>query len=119
MTPMLMLTLRFLKLCFAALFSAGVLGTIVSDDLATRKRSAFVLASLGFGGSWAIGFVLTPSTGASYLSTFVLGGMVTSMTALHIALYRAGKDGRGGRVSAAIGVIALIATYALMGYRPV
>jgi MFS family permease len=117
-SPMLMLTLRFLKLCFAALFAAGVLGTIVSDDLPTRKRSAHVLAGMGFGGSWILGFVLTPSTGASYLSAFVLGGMVTSMTALHIALYRAGKEGRGGRTSAVVGVLALIATYALMGYRP-
>ena len=96
----MMLTLRFAKLCFAALFTAGVLGTIVSSDPVTRRRSAYFLAGPGFGGSWALGFVLVPVTGASYLAPFALLGMVTSMTALHVALFRAGKDGRGGKASA-------------------
>lgn len=118
MSAALVLTLRFAKLCFAALFASGVLGTLVSDDPVTRKRSAYLLAGPGFGGSWALGFVLTPLSGASYLAPFVLVGMLTSMLALHIALYRAGKPGRGGRTSVLVGTLALLGTFALMTFRP-
>jgi hypothetical protein len=118
-SPTLLLGLRFAKLCFAALFVSGVLGTIVTDDVAARKRAAYLLAGPGFGGSWALGFVLTPVTGASYLAPFVLLGMLTSMTALHVALFRAGKAGRGGRTSAWVGALALLTTFALMTFRPV
>lgn len=118
MTPALMLSLRYLKLCAAALFVAGVLGTISTDDPRSRKRAAYFMAGPGFGASWLLGFVLTPTTGASYLAAFVLGGMVSSMVALHVALYRAGRDGRGGRASALVGVAALVTTFALMTFRP-
>jgi hypothetical protein len=118
LSPALALSLRFAKLCFAALFASGVIGTLVSDDAATRRRSAYLLAGPGFGGSWALGFVLTPLSGASYLAPFVLAGMLTSMVALHIALYRAGKPGRGGRTSVLVGALALLATFALMTFRP-
>lgn len=114
-----MLTLRFAKLCFAALFAAGVLGTLISTEPETRRRAAYFLAGPGFGGSWGLGFVLLPVTGASYLAPFALLGMVTSMTALHVALFRAGKAGRGGKTSAWVGALALLATFALMTFRPV
>jgi peptidoglycan/LPS O-acetylase OafA/YrhL len=117
-SPTLILTIRFAKLCFAALFVAGVLGTIHTDDTPGRKRAAYFLAGPGFGGSWALGFVLTPVSGASYLAPFVLGGMLSSMLALHVALYRAGKEGRGGRASAFVGIAALVLTFALMSFRP-
>lgn len=112
------LWLRFAKTLAVALYASGALGTLVARDLETRRRFAYLLAGPGFGLAWVFGFLLTFATGRSLLSAFILLSLVLSMTSLQGVLYLAGAEGRGGPISRSVVVLPLIATFALMVFRP-
>ncbi len=110
--------LRVLKiLAVAALFS-GTLGALIPRELRDRRLFAYALCGPGFGVAWACGFGLASIEELPLLSTWVIGSMVLSLFSLQVVLFAVGKDGRRGPVVAALAVAPLIATVALMVYRP-
>lgn len=114
----LLLALKLVKFLSVGLFVTGCLGSVVTSDQATRRRFAFLLAGPGFGLTLASGVLLVSVVGHSYLSIWVLLGMFGAFLSLQGALYVAGKEGRGGVGATLFVVGTLIATFALMVYRP-
>ena len=111
--------LRFFKLLSAFAFVAGSLGALVPGlDHAMRKRFVFAIAAPGFGATWALGFILVSLSGHSVMAPWVILSLVTSMVVLQVLLYLAGREGRGGPKSRGIALFCLIATIALMVWRP-
>jgi hypothetical protein len=113
-----LLLLRFVKLAAAMLLAAGTIGAFLPDALADRKRAALFLAGPGFGLSWAMGFVLAWARGQSPISGWLLGSMVLSIFSLNVVLWATGKEGRRSAAAAALAIGTLIATLALMVWRP-
>ena len=114
-----MLWLRFFKLLSAFAFVAGTIGAIVPGvGYAMRKRFVFAIAAPGFGATWALGFILVSLAGHSVLAPWVLLSLVTSMVVLQVLLYLAGREDRGGIKSRGIALFCLVATLALMVWRP-
>lgn len=114
----LLLALRFVKLLSVATLFAGTVGAFLPRDLEDRRRFAYGLAGPGFGLTWACGFGLASLESVPLLSTWVLGAVALSMLSLHFVLYAAGKDGRRTRLTAALAIAPLVATVALMVWRP-
>lgn len=113
------LWLRFFKLLSAFAFVAGTIGALVPGvDHAMRKRFVFAIAAPGFGATWALGFILVSVSGHSVMAPWVLLSLVSSMVVLQVLLYLAGREGRGGIKSRGIALFCLIATIALMVWRP-
>lgn len=114
-----MVWIRFFKLLSAFAFVAGSVGALVPGvEHAMRKRFVFAIAAPGFGATWALGFILVSLTGHSVMAPWVILSLVTSMVVLQVLLYLAGKEGRGGPKSRGIAVFCLVATIALMVWRP-
>lgn len=114
------LALRFLKVLSVSLFVAGALGATLPWSMphALRRRFAFHLAAPGFLLTWASGFVLAGLAGHSFLAPWILASLALSLFALHGVLYSAGKEGRAGAKPFAIVALLLLATIALMVWRP-
>jgi hypothetical protein len=113
-----LLLLRFIKvLAVAALFS-GTVGALVARDLADRRRFAYAVAGPGFGLTWACGFGLAAYEEIPILSTWILGALALSLLSLQVVLYAVGKEGRRTPLTAAMALLPLVATVALMVWRP-
>lgn len=114
----MLLLLKFVKvLAVAALFSGSV-GALWARDLGDRRRFAYALAGPGFGVTWACGFGLAAYEEVPILSTWILGAMALSLLSLQVVLYAVGKEGRRTGVTAAMALLPLVATVALMVWRP-
>jgi hypothetical protein len=114
----LLLLLRFAKVLAVAALFAGTTGAFLARDLRDRRVFAFVLAGPGFGLAWACGFGLAASMELPLLSTWALGAMVLSLFSLQVVLYGVGKEGRRGPIAAALALVPLVGTVALMVWRP-
>lgn len=114
----LLLALKLAKFVSVGLFVTGCLGAVVTTDFASRRRFAFLLAGPGFGLTLGVGIVLASVLGHSFLSLWLLLGFLGAVLSLQGALYVAGRDGRGGRGPTLFVVVTLVATSALMVYRP-
>lgn len=113
--------LRLLRLAkFIAVFAfvSGAVGTIVPGPVERRRVFAYRIAGPGFGLTWALGFLLTFLTGQSLLQTYILGALVLSFLTLQGVLFAAGKEGRPGPLGALFVVGTIVATVALMVFRP-
>ena len=110
--------LLFLKLLGVGALFAGSVGAILVRDLGDRRRFAYALAGPGFGVSWACGFGLTSLMSQSLLSTWAVGSMALSLLSINAVLWSVGKEGRRGAGAAAFVLVPLVATVALMVWRP-
>jgi hypothetical protein len=112
------LLLRFAKVLAVALLFAGTIGAVMPIDLQGRRKFAYAVAGPGFGLAWACGFGLAASMEQPLVSTWAIGGMVLSFFSLQVVLFSVGKEGRHGPVVAALALAPLVATVALMVWRP-
>ena len=90
---------------------------MLARDIDDRRRFAYALAGPGFGACWLLGFGLAAATGQSFLSAWILGSLALSFFSLQVVLYAVGKDGRRTPLTAALILVPLIATVALMVFR--
>lgn len=116
--PVLFLYLKLAKLLAVSVLFAGTIGTFLPRDFAERRRFAYLLAGPGFGATWIVGFALLVERTASFLSTWVLGGMALSFFSLNVVLWSAGREGRRSAIAATLALGSLVATAALMIWRP-
>ena len=114
-----MVWLRFAKLLAAFLFVSGAVGALMpglSHDL--RQRYVYRVAAPGFGLSWILGFLLAGLAGYSLFLPWIWLALLTSLLSLQGLLYLAGREGRGGIVPTMIVLLPLVATIALMVFKP-
>ncbi|MEO0325292.1 MAG: hypothetical protein AAF447_20210 [Myxococcota bacterium] len=116
----IILPLRFVKLLAVLMLVAGTVGATLPGEmpLAARRRFAFAFAGPGFGLTWITGIVLAWQLGHALLSTWVVTSLALSLLSLQGVLYVAGKDGRAGLRPALLAWLPLVATLALMVWRP-
>ena len=112
------LLLRAAKVLAVALLFAGSIGAVFARDLEERRRFAYHLAGPGFGAAWMLGFALALNQSASFLSTWVLGGLVLSLFSIQVVLYSVGREGRRGVGTAALVLLPLAGTVTLMIFKP-
>jgi hypothetical protein len=110
--------LRVLKLLSVAALFSGTVGAILPRDLGDRRVFAYALAGPGFGLAWASGFGLAGLEELPLLSTWVVSAMVLSLFSLQVVLFAVGKEGRRTPLVAALALVPLVATVAVMVYRP-
>ena len=110
--------LRFLKLLAVAALFSGTIGGVLPRELADRRRFAYALAGPAFGVVWACGFGLAAAEELSLLTLWAIGAMALSLFSLQVVLYAVGKDGRRTPAVAVLAVAPLVATVALMVWRP-
>jgi hypothetical protein len=116
-----LLALRFFKLVSVVLLFSGSLGAVMASDLADRRRFALRMGVPGLCLSWAFGFALVYQTSASLLTTWVLGALFLSFVSLQGLIFiaaRASQSERTGRGAAALVLLPLFSTLALMVWRP-
>jgi hypothetical protein len=113
-----LLLLRFAKVLAVALLFAGTVGAVLARDLRDRRVFAYALAGPGFGLAWACGFGLAAEMEMTIVSTWAIGAMALSLFSLQVVLYAVGKEGRRGPVVAALALAPLVATVALMVWKP-
>jgi len=110
--------LKFIKLLGVAALFSGTVGAFLPRDLGDRRRFAYALAGPGFGVTWACGFGLAAYEEIPILSGWLLGAMALSLLSLQVVLYGVGKDDRRSVASVALALLPLVATVALMVWRP-
>jgi hypothetical protein len=110
--------LRVIKLLSVAVLFAGTIGAFLPRDLRDRRVFAYALAGPGFGLAWATGFALGALEDLPLLSGWVIGGMACSLFSLQVVLFAVGKEGRRSAVAVSMALVPLVATVALMVYRP-
>ena len=112
------LLLRFAKILAVAALFTGTVGALLASDLRDRRLFAYALAGPGFGAAWACGFGLAAAMEVSIASTWIIGAIALSLFSLQVVLYAVGKDGRRGPLVAALALAPLVATVALMVWKP-
>lgn len=113
----LILSIRFAKLLSVTLLVAGTLGAFLPENLSDRRKFAYWIAGPAFGSTWIFGFLLAGLMGYSYLSSWILLSLATSLLSLNAVLYSVGREGRGRLRSSFIAMGALIGTMALMVWK--
>lgn len=99
-------------------FAAGVLSAVFPMEHKTRARLIYTLGGSGFLISWAAGFIYAPLIGYPLSQLWVLGSVATSVFTLNVLLYLAGKEERYGPIPCVLAALGLVATIALMVWRP-
>lgn len=115
---MLVPLLRFIKLLAVAGLFTGSVGALVPRDLRDRQIFAYAIAGPSFGVAWACGFGLVAQEDVPLLQTWILGAIALSLFSLQAVLFAVGKEGRRGP-GVTIAILApLVATVALMVWKP-
>lgn len=114
----MLLVLKFLKVLSVAALFTGTIGALLPVALEDRRRFAYALAGPGFGVTWACGFGLAAYEEIQLVSSWILGAMALSAFSLQVVLYAVGKDGRRTVGTAVAALLPLVATVALMIWRP-
>lgn len=114
----LLLVLRFLKLVAVAALAAGTLGAFVPTSLEDRQRAAYAIAGPGFGATWILGFLMAWGSGVSLFAAWIAGSVVLSLISINVVLWSAGKEGRRSATAAALAIATLLASLALMVWKP-
>ena len=114
----MLLTLRFLKLLAVAATLAGAAGAFLPAAHADRRRAALALFAPGLGATWTLGFLLAQLEDVSLFSTWVVAAMALSFASLQVILFSVARDGRRTSVTATLALAPLVATIALMVWRP-
>ena len=115
---MLLLVLRLVKLLAVGAAFAGTVGAFLPEDLVARRRAVFWLGAPGIGAAWAFGFFIAAEQGVSLLQGYLIGAMVLSFFTLQVLLWTVAKEGRRTGIAAALALVPLCATVALMVFRP-
>jgi hypothetical protein len=110
--------LRFLKVLSVAAVFAGTIGAFLPTSLRDRRVFGYGLAGPGFGAAWVCGFGLASVTRTSLLEWWVLSSFALSLFSLQVVLFAVGKDGRRRPGVAVLALLPLVATVALMVWRP-
>jgi hypothetical protein len=110
--------LRFVKLLAVAGLFTGSIGAFVPRDIADRRRFAYAIAGPSFGAAWLTGFGLAAQEEQPLLQTWILGALALSFFSLQAVLFAVGKEGRRGPGVAFAILAPLVATVALMVWRP-
>jgi hypothetical protein len=110
--------LRFVKLLAVAGVFTGSVGAVLPSALADRRRFAYLIAGPSYGLAWLCGFGLVAQEEQSFLQTWILGGLALSFFSLQAVLFAVGKDERRGPGVAVAILAPLVATVALMVWRP-
>ncbi len=110
--------LRFFKILAVAALFTGSIGAVLARDLGDRRRFAYALAGPGFGACFVLGFILSWSMSLPVVTTWVVSAMVLSLFSLQVVLFAVGKDGRRTWLTAVLVVAPLVATVALMIWKP-
>jgi hypothetical protein len=111
--------LRLIKVLAVAMVFTGTVGALLPRDLEDRRRFAYFIAGPGYGLAWLTGFVLAWTLEIPVLVFWVLTALALSMFSLQVVLFSVGREGRRGPVTAALALLPLVATVALMLWRPV
>ncbi|MGH7271694.1 MAG: hypothetical protein ACREJ3_14785 [Polyangiaceae bacterium] len=115
---MLILLLRFIKFLAVAGLFAGSIGAFVPRDLRDRRIFAYAIAGPSLGVTWACGFGLVAQEDVPLMQVWILGAFALSIFSLQAVLFAVGKEGRRGP-GVAIAILApLVATVALMVWKP-
>jgi hypothetical protein len=113
-----LLWLRFAKLLAVALLFSGTLGAFMPRAIEDRRRFAYVLAGPAFLATWASGFGLAYLLRTSLFEPWLLSAMALSFFSLQVVLFAVGREGRRGPVSVSLALVTLVASLALMVFRP-
>src|SRR5262245_36183670 len=106
--------LRFAKLLAVLALASGTIGAFVPKDLEDRQRAAYGLAGPGFVVSWLVGVLVAWVAQTSLLEPWILGSIATSAFSINVVLWSTGKEGRRTPLAAALAVVSLLASLALM-----
>lgn len=110
------LALRLLKFCGVALLMGGTLAALLSADETTRKRAVHRFASPGLLATWLAGYLLSLELGVTLSQPWIVGALLLSL-ASQLALVHVAAHGTS-RASALAVIVPLVATLALMVFRP-
>jgi hypothetical protein len=110
--------LRFAKLLAVLALASGTIGAFVPRDLEDRQRAAYWLAGPGFLVSWLFGVLVAWQVGTSLLEPWILATLATSVLSIHVVLWSTGTEGRRTPLAATLAVLSLLASLALMVWRP-
>lgn len=114
----LVVALRFAKLLAVMLFAGGTAGAFLSRDLGDRRRAAFLVAAPGFVATWILGFAMRSAMRTTLATAWIAGAAITSTIAVNLVLWAVAREGRRGWLVASASALMLIATMALMIFRP-
>lgn len=114
-----MLALRFVKLVGVAMLATGTVGAFVPRALEDRQRFAYPIAGAGFGITWLLGVFLAFGGGVSLFAAWIVGSAAMSLVSINVVLWSVGKEGRRSPRAAAIAIALLVASLALMVWKPV
>lgn len=115
---MLLLVLRFVKLLAVFASFAGAIGAFLPEDLVARRRAVFWLGAPGIGAAWAFGFFIAAEQGVSLMQGYLLAAMALSFFSLQVLLWTVAKENRRTGLAATLALAPLVATVALMVFRP-
>ena len=115
-----MLWLRLLKFIGVGLLFAGTVSVVLPFDMpqATRRKLAFSLVAPGFFATWGAGLALAGLAGHSLMSTWILASFALSILSIQGVIYAAAREGRAGVGASIVALLPLVATLALMVWRP-
>jgi hypothetical protein len=114
----MVLLLRFLKVLAVAGVFTGSVGAFLPRDLRDRQRFGYLVAGPSYAVAWLCGFGLVGAEQLPFLQTWILGGLALSFFSLQAVLFAVGKEGRRGTGVAVAIVAPLVATVALMVWKP-
>lgn len=110
--------MKFTKLLGVAMLFTGTTGAMLARDLEDRRRFAYWLAGPGFALTWLLGFALAGFLGVSITVMFIVLALPISLFSLQVVLFAVGREGRRTPLTAALALLPLLATLALMVWRP-
>ena len=113
-----LLVLKFLKILSVATLFTGSIGAVLPRDHDDRRRFAHWIAGPAWLMTWGSGILLAWLQGVSLLSTWILGAFALTLVSQNAVLYVAGKEGRRSIGAALFILVPLIATVALMVWKP-
>ena len=112
------LLIRFAKFAGVLAFAGGAIGALVAPDLATRKTLVHRVASPGLLAVWGFGLLLAFRLGRPWSELWILGAFATSFVLQGLLTWRAARVEHGGPGPAAVALALLVASLALMIWRP-
>ena len=112
--PKLILLCKLLS-CLA--LAAGTWGGLTPNTHADRQRAVYGLATPAFFFTWLFGYAMMRQGGYTMGAPWISASLLTSLLSL-LALTRAVEQDRPAPITSAVAVLGLVATVALMVFRP-
>lgn len=112
---------KFCKLVSVVSLFAGAVGAVMARENEERRRFVLWLGAPGVLLCWTFGFLLAEQTSSPLLSGWVLASIALSLLSLQAMLFlaaRASQGERTGAINAALVIVPLFVTLALMVWKP-